>query len=67
MMPAITRGITKNLTGLIPAVVKASTSLLTVIVPISAANAAEDLPANKIAVINGPNSRNIPLDTSGAT
>ena len=67
IIPAITLGITKKRMGLIPAVVSASTSLLTVIVPISAANAADERPANNIAVINGPNSRKIPLETNGAT
>ena len=66
-IPANTRGKTKNRIGLKPPVTKASTSLFTVMVPISAAKAAEDLPANRIAVIKGPSSRKIPKDTKGPT
>ena len=64
---AMMRGVTRKRTGSRPIVVSASTSWLTVIVPISAANAAPERPASRIAVISGPSSRNIERPSRSAT
>ena len=47
--------------------VSALSSSLTFIVPISAANAAPERPASRIAVISGPSSRRIDKPTRSAT
>ena len=64
---AMIRGATRKRTGSRPIVVSASTSSLTFIVPISAANAAPERPASRIAVISGPSSRSIASPTRSAT
>ena len=64
---ASTRGTTRNRTGSSPIVASAFTSSFTFMVPISAANAAPDRPASRIAVINGPSSRVIASPTRSAT
>lgn len=64
---ASTLGTTKKRIGLKPPDTSASTSLFTVIVPISAANAAEERPANKMTVIKGPISRTMPSAANGPT
>ena len=64
---AMIRGVTRKRTGLKPIVVSASTSWLTRIVPISAANAAPERPASRIAVISGPSSRSIDRPIRSAT
>ena len=61
------RGVTRKRTGSRPIVVSASTSWLTFIVPISAANAAPERPASRIAVISGPSSRSIARPIRSAT
>ncbi len=61
------RGVTRKRTGLNPIVVNASTSWLTRIVPISAANAAPERPASRMAVISGPSSRSIDNPIRSAT
>ena len=61
------RGVTRNRTGLNPIVVSASTSWLTRIVPISAAKAAPERPASRMAVISGPSSRSIDNPMRSAT
>ena len=66
-IPASTLGTTKKRMGLRPPLTNASTSLLTVMVPISAANAADERPASKMAVIKGPISRTMPSAASGPT
>ena len=64
---AMMRGVTRKRTGLKPIVVRASTSWLTRIVPISAAKAAPERPASRIAVISGPSSRSIDRPIRSAT
>ena len=61
------RGVTRKRTGERPIVVNASTSWLTRIVPISAANAAPERPARRIDVISGPSSRSIDNPIRSAT
>ena len=61
------RGVTRKRTGLKPIVVSASTSWLTRIVPISAAKAAPERPASRMAVISGPSSRSIDKPIKSAT
>ena len=56
---ATTRVTTKKRTGSSPMVLSASISSRTFMVPSSAANAEPERPAKMIAVISGPNSRNI--------
>ena len=64
---AMTRVVTRKRTGSRPIVVSASTSWLTFIVPISAANAAPERPASRMAVISGPSSRSIARPIRSAT
>ena len=64
---ATTRGITRNLIGSSPIVLRASSSSFTFIVPISAAKAEPLRLARTNAVINGPSSRNSVNTTRSAT
>ena len=64
---ARTRVVTRKRTGSSPIVVSASISWLTRIVPISAANAAPERPASRIAVISAPSSRSIDRPIRSAT
>ena len=63
----MTRVVTRKRTGSSPIVVSASISWLTLIVPISAANAAPERPASRIAVISAPSSRSIDRPIRSAT
>ena len=63
MIPAMIRGTTRNCTGERPITVRASSSSLTFIVPISAAYAAPVRPARMMAVMIGAISRTIATAT----
>ena len=60
-------GATRKATGRRAMVFSASTSSVTFMVPISAANAEPDRPITMMAVISGPNSRTIEMATASAT
>ena len=60
-------GTARNVVGLKPIINKASTSSDIFMVPISAAKAEPDLPATTIAVIIGPNSETMAMETKEAT